>query len=721
MTPKNRLIVSSACLALAVCVLPATAHAHTAPDTSENQNSGSAPADDQAPAEPNSQDADYHRQPDDTIVVTGSFQRNRIDVLSGTSVLAGTDLQRSLRTTIGETLASQPGVSATSFGPNASRPVLRGFQGERVRVLTDGIGSFDVSNTSVDHAVAINPLTAERIEVLRGPSALLFGSSAIGGVVNVIDSRIPVRIPDEPFHAEATATHGSAANQRSGSAAIDVPLSDQIVIHLDGTYAKTDDLRTGGFILTPALRAEAAMSDDPDIASLADLRGRLPNSAGRNYEFAGGVALINEGGNLGISVNHIDNLYGVPVRYSLDPDADAEAEAVRLDMRQTRADVRAGLNVDGGFVDKIKFRAGYADYRHDELEETGEIGTSFFNQAFESRFEIVQANRSGWRGASGVQYLSRDFNVIGEEKFIPQNDTSQLGIFTLQSFDFGAFKTEAGARYEHTNVKARADADLGNPDLERRFDAYSGSIGASYALAKGIRFGLSGSHSERAPSAEELFPNGPHAGTQAFEVGNPDFVKERSWGLEATFRMEKENFSLAASAFHSWFDNYIYDQRTGEVADDLPVFEFRQADARYYGFELEASANLATFGDYNVKADGVADYVRATIDAVGPAPRIPPLRLLGGISTESPGLDGRVEVEYSDGQNRTATFETTTDSFTLVNASLTVRPFGADNRTSIVLSANNIFDVVARRHASFLKDYAPLAGRDLRVSLNASF
>ena len=724
MIKKRHLLLATAMFAVSLPALSVRAAAQQAPaDGSTSEPPATAPGslanDTNAAAETTTAPDGYHDNPDDAIIVTGAFQRNRNDVLSGTSVLTGDALIREVRPTIGETLARQPGVSATSFGPNASRPVLRGFQGERVRVLTDGIGSFDVSNTSVDHAVAINPLTADRIEVLRGPSALLFGSSAIGGVVNVIDSRIPRRVPDEPVHVEATATYGSAANERSASSAVDVPLSNQFVVHFDGSYSKTGNLDTGGYILTPDLRRQAAASADPDIAALADLRGKLPNSAARNWEVAGGFAVINEGGNIGISVNHIDNVYGVPIRYSLDPDV--EAEAVRLAVKQTRADVRAEINADGNLIDKIKFRAGYADYKHNEIDENGNIGTTFLNNSFESRLEIVQANRGGWEGAVGGQFLLRDFNVIGDEKFLPQNNTQQFGLFTLQSVDFGKVKAEAGARYEYSVLNARADADLGNGPIRRTFNSYSGSLGASYALTPDIRIGISGSHTERAPSAEELFPNGPHAGTQAFEIGNPDFTKEKSWGLEGSLRGDigAANFSL--SGFYSWFNNYIYDVQTGAIQDNLPVFQFQQADAHYYGFEAEASATLARLGNYDLKANGVADYVRATINSVGPVPRIPPLRLLGGIEAASDALTARVEAEYSTKQDRVSPLETPTDSFTLVNASLTFKPFGAGTNATLIASANNIFDVVARRHASFLKDYAPLPGRDIRLTARVSF
>ncbi|MEO8724238.1 MAG: TonB-dependent receptor plug domain-containing protein, partial [Sphingobium sp.] len=270
-------------------------------------------------------DADaYHDRPSQDIVVTALLARNREDILSGTSVITATELTRDLRSTIGETLAHQPGVSSSSFGPNASRPILRGFQGERVRILTDGIGSFDVSNTSADHAVAINPLTAERIEVLRGPAALLYGSSAVGGVVNVIDGRIPRAVPDEPIHIEGLATYGSAANERTLSGKAEVPLTPNLVAHVDGSWSKSGDLRTGGYILSDPLRTQARASADPAAAALADLRGDLPNSAAKSWEVAGALAYINADGDLGLAISHSDNLYGVPIRFNLTPGGEAE-------------------------------------------------------------------------------------------------------------------------------------------------------------------------------------------------------------------------------------------------------------------------------------------------------------------------------------------------------------------------------------------------------------
>ena len=338
---------------------------------------------------------DPHAGVEQEIVVTG-FARNRADILSGISVVSGEELTRELRPNIGDTLARQAGVSATSFGPSASRPVLRGFQGDRIRLLTDGIGSFDASATSVDHAVAINPLTADRIEVLRGPTVLLFGSSAIGGVVNVIDTRIPRHIPQEPVHIEGLATYGSAASERSANLGADISLGGGFVLHLDGNYSRTSDLRIGGFVLTPALRAQAAASPDPEIQELAGLRDRLPNSSSEASEIAGGIAWIDGQNNIGLSVSRYDNRYGIPIRYSLDPAI--EAEGPTLDIRQTRVDGRAEIDAGNGFIDLIRFRGGYADYRHFEVEDTGEIATTFLTEGVEGRLEAVQSTRGGWGG-----------------------------------------------------------------------------------------------------------------------------------------------------------------------------------------------------------------------------------------------------------------------------------------------------------------------------------
>ncbi|MDE0878224.1 MAG: TonB-dependent receptor [Sphingomonas bacterium] len=671
------------------------------------------------------------------IVVTGALETSERDVLQGTSILSGQELTRQLRPTIGETLARQPGVSATSFGPSASRPILRGFQGDRVRILTDGIGSIDVSNTSVDHAVIIDPLLAERIEVLRGPSALLFGSSAVGGVVNVIDTRIPRTVPDNGYRLNAIANYGSAANERSGGAAGDVAVGEHLVLHADGSYLKSDDLRTGkGYLLSGPARAAAlsqvglpqpGTTEPIDFAATASLRDRLPNSAAETWTAGAGASIITDTGNLGISYSHYDSLYGVPIRFATE--VGQEQEGPRLDVVQNRVDIRGEVNANGSLIDKIKFRAGQASYRHFELAEDGAVGTAFYNKGLEGRLEIIQANRGGWQGASGVQFFNRIFNVVGDEAFLPKNETSQTGFFTLQQYQTGLLRFEAGARYEMSDLAARTGAtDARFFRGERHFDAVSGSVGASYAVSDAVRIGLNLSHTERAPSGEELFANGAHAGTQAYELGNPDFKLEKSNGIEATLHAHGDGYSFDASAYYNRFTNYISENQVAQSVCgaaaapsgrtvDLPCFQYQQVDARYFGFEADGSVRLAQLGGYTVNADLLGDYVNANIIDQNPIPRIPPARVLGGIEAQGDKTNGRIEVEHVFAQNRIAPFETRTDGYTMVNATVGLSPFGKDSKTSLLLSANNIFDVVARRHASFLKDFAPLAGRDIRLTL----
>ncbi len=681
-------------------------------------------------ADEGASDQDNHAQPSAQIIVTAPIQRDRIDILSGVSVIAGEELTQALRPTLGETLDKTPGVSATSFGPNASRPVLRGLQGDRVRILTDGVGAFDVSNTSADHAVVINPLLAERIEVLRGPATLLFGSSAIGGVVNVIDKRIPRTVPDEIAHVDMLASYGSAASERSIGGAVDVPVGRQFVVHADGSYLKTGNLRVGDYVLAPAARQMARanagtedagqLAEGINFAANAALKDKLPNSRAETWTAGVGAALITDTGNLGIAYSHYDSLYGIPVRYAVAPGQGEEGP--RLDVAQDRLDLRAEVETGGSLIKSIRARAGFASYRHFELEADGSVGTAFYNKGLEGRVELVQAQHGAWQGASGVQYFVRDFNVIGDEAFLPKSTTQQFGLFTLQEFDLGKLKLEGGARFEHTVLEARPLSDQTQFFNGRRtFDTVSGSIGASYALATGWRLGANLSRTIRAPSADELFAHGPHAGTQAFEIGNPDFRPERAVGLEAVLKGKGQGYSIEASAYYNWFDNFIYEDLTGAAQDGLPVYQFAQGQARYYGFEIQGSATLAKFGPMELVADGLADYVHADITGIGPAPRIPPMRLQSGLALNGRKVDLRGEVEWSASQTRVTPFETQTASFTLVNAEINIRPWGTQRPLSFALSANNVFDVDARRHASFLKDFAALAGRDIRVTARASF
>ncbi len=678
---------------------------------------------------------DFHN--DKSIVVTAPYFEN-LDFLAGTSSLSGEALAEKTKGQLGDVLTDLPGVSATGFSPGASRPVLRGFQGNRVAVLTDGIGNIDASNTSADHAVTIDALTTDRIEVLRGPAVLLFGGQAVGGAVNVIDKRIPRQALNKPVHIDALVGYTSAAEELSVGSSIDVGLSSRFVLHLDGSVRDSDDLRSGGYILSPGLRTQALetaaeeleegnLEEAAEFTELANSRGRIGNSAVRTWTLGSGFAFIDDGGNLGASFNIYDTRYGVPARPGAEHGGEEEGgeeeegEApVTIDMRQYRYDFRGGVDLGGGFFKNLNLRAGYADYKHTEFEGE-EVGTRFSSKGIETRVELVQADRDGWKGASGLQYQTRKFNAVGAEAFVPKNETSATGLFTLQEFKLGNIGAEVALRYDHAKLEAKPlVSNVNFLPAKRSFNNISAALGLSYQINE-LKIGANVSRTARAPAAEELFSNGPHIATQAFEIGDLTLNSERAWNGELYARYDANSTSFSATLFANRFSNFIYETETGDEEDGLPVFQYFQDKARIWGVELQASTRLAEIGSTQVIVDGVGDYIRANIRGVGPAPRIPAMRLQGGLELQNVNFDARAEVEWVDEQTRTADFETPTKGYTLTNLSATYRPWGRDRNVALIFAAHNIFDVTARRAASFTKDFVPLAGRDFRVTARFSF
>nr|WP_294848016.1 TonB-dependent receptor [uncultured Sphingomonas sp.] len=676
------------------------------------------PVSDTATADSGATVAEPPSAPGGDIVVTGHRHRSD-DVLGDVSVLTSKDLAAEVRPTLGATLASQPGVSTAGSGPNVSKPVLRGLSGDRIRTLIDGIGSLDVSSSSSDHAVAINPLTATSIEVLHGPASLVYGSSAVGGVVNVIDSRIPRALPDGPVAAKAMAGFGSAANERLASGAIDIGLGGNFVAHGDVSWTKNDDLRIGGHVLSRALREQAAASNDADIRALADLKDKLPNSDGRTFEAAGALAYVDGGLNVGFSVTRRTSLYGVPIRYSLDPAV--EAEATHIDVHQTRYDARAEIPVEG-FFRKVKLRGGYSNYRHAEVLDDGAVGSRVFSKGGEARLDLEQRDSaSGWGGASGAQYLDVKQHIDGDEQYLPPVHNRSLGLFTVQHLDLGRLRLEAGARYEHSDLRADASEVVGNPDLKRTFGSLSLSAGGRYALTDHWSWGLNLARSQRAPSADELFANGPHAGNASFERGDPNLGLEKSLGFETSLRHKGPRFTFGATLYGSRYSSFIYQAPAGEVIDDFPVYESRQGKARIIGFEVEAQGPLGTLAGIDWGLEGKADATKATVSNFGPAPLIPPLRASGALTAKVGTIGGKLEIERAWSHDRAAPLETTTPGYTLINASVDWHPIQRRPDLTLSLQANNIFDVNVRQSTSLLKDYAPAAGRDIRLSASFAY
>jgi len=723
---KTRLTPSRLALAtaLGLACLAQPALAETAGDEQQPQ------------ASPTVEDDLHNRQTDgtDNIIVSAAGLK-QLDLLAGTSVIEVRDIQRDGVTgQIGDLLTKIPGVSATGFAPGASRPVLRGQQGERVRVLVDGLGTSDVSNTSVDHATTIEPITVERIEVLRGPAVLLYGSQAIGGAVNVIDKRIPTRMPEHDLHFDALGGIDSASNLRSGAASIDVGIGANLVFHVDGSWRTTDDIEIAGFQVADALRAdlladadgearEGNLEEAGELRAAADQRGTVPNTAAESWTINAGLGLILGDSTFGASLGWYDTAYGVPTRPGGGHHAEEGVDAggvedgeklVTIGLTQFRADFKGDIFLGDGAFERMKLRVGYSDYTHTEFEGA-EVGTVFDSNSVEARAELVQSAAGALRGSSGIQYLHRDFFAVGAEAYIAPNLTEQFAVFTLQEYGTGPFQIEAAARGETTKVRAQT---LG---IARDYDTFSGALGLVYEAAPGLRIGINGSRAERAPSAEELFSEGPHIATQAFEVGDPDLATESAWGLEAYARGQLGAGTFNLTVFKQWFGDYIYLEETGAEEDDLPVFQYLQQDADFWGLEADISYPLVDTGSFRLLTDLRASYVEAELADGTAVPRIPPLSLLGALEAQTGPFDVRGEVQWFDAQNRITTFETPTGSFTLVNALVAWRPLADNQNVTVQLAADNIFDVTGRRHASFTKDFVPLLGRNFRASVRLSF
>lgn len=609
------------------------------------------------------------------IVVTASpLSRTQQDLAQGATVIGGDALKDRSGRTLGETLQGLPGVSSTFFGPQASRPIIRGLGGDRIRVLENGIGVIDASSASADHQTVSETAGADRIEILRGPATLRYGSSAVGGVVNVIDDRIAREPPGKAMSGTFDAGYGSNADEGDASGSVTFA-ANSLVARFDGAYRNTEDYKTGG--------------------------AAIGNSDGRHHDFGGGLSYVGDRGFLGVAASRYDSNYGSPAE-----------EDVRIDLKRSQYDLEGGASFDG-LIESVSARAGGGNYRHTELED-GTAGTVFTNDGWEGRIEAIHRPIGNLRGAVGLQVRKRDFAAIGEEAFVAPSTTRQPALFVVEAFELGRVLLEAGARYERTRI----GTDAGD---RRTFGTVSWSTSATWRLPQDYALALTGSQSSRAPTAEELFSNGPHLATGQFEIGDATLGRERATHLEFSLSRDKGPVTGAVNVFATWYDDFIQEQLTGAVEDDLPVFAFQQSDAKFIGAEAETKIALYDTSDAKLGLDGSISYVRATRSAPDePLPRIPPLSYTLALAGSSGIWAGRVEVAGAVRQDRLGFGETETPGYTFLNAQVSVAPF-KERPVRFVLQGRNLTDAVGRQHASFLKDVAPLPGRDIRFGIQTAF
>lgn len=642
-------------------------------------------------------------QVDDVIVTATPYGVTQRATTIATDVLDEQALAVAPATSLGDLVNGMPGVRSTDFAPGASRPVIRGLSGPRVQVLTNGLGQIDASSVSPDHAVATDPGEATRIEIVRGPATLVYGGSAIGGVVNIIDNRIPEALPENGLEGRVATQYSSVDDGRGGSARVTAGLG-RFAFTVDGVTRKTDDYD----IPSPAISRVLAEAEGIERGE----GGTQPNSWSELNAWGVGGSYIGDKGFAGLSYKKTESEYGTV----------AEPE-VFIELEQERWDARGEYRFDAGPFARVRGSYGHADYTHTEFEAPGEPGTIFNSDGWETRGELVQRERAGWNGAIGVQALERNFEAIGEEAFVPTVKVEEQGIYTVQRYDRDRYGFEGGLRYDRRTLNA---VPIGETvEIERQFDNWSASAAAFLRPRAGLFLGLSLSRTERAPSEVELFADGVHIATAAYETGDRDLDTEKVTTLEGSVHLDKGRFTGDLHLYKAWYDGFIDERATGddfyfeEEDEYFPIFQFVQTDAEFHGFEVEAAYALWESGDSRLSLEGAADFVHADTD-LGPAARIPPWSATARLAWTSTRWDLSGEVRHVGEQDRLADFELPTEDYTMLNVSAAVRPF-ADRNVTVFAEAHNLTDEEAREHASFLKDIAPLPGRNLRVGVAYRF
>jgi len=637
---------------------------------------------------------------EEIVVTSTALRENPLEVAQPTTVVAGDDLRRQISTSIGETLSHELGVSSTYFGPSASRPVIRGLGGYRVQTLQDGLASLDVAGLSQDHAVTVESVVSQQIEVIKGPAALLYGSGAAGGLVNVVTNRVPMERAEEPISGAVELRGDTAVEERTGALGVDGG-SGALAFHADYFDRETDDVEIPEFAQSDALRrALIDAGEEPD-----NVRDHIPNSAGEAKGGALGASLVGDAARGGLSWSRYETNYGIP----------GEEEAF-IDMKQDRYDAKAEIDLEGA-INTLRLSGSSNDYTHTEFEAPGEPGTVFNQDAYELRFAMDHEFGEGWRGTGGVQYVDIDFEAVGEEAFVPQSTTQATSLFAFEERHFDQWTIELGARGEQQKIDVQPGTGL--PDYDET--AFNLSAGVVWKLADEHAFAVNVTRTQRHPQAAELYADGPHIAAQRFEIGDPNLDLETAITTDLSLRRSGEGVQWTLSAFYNDYSDYIFANPTGEIDDDLPVFAYLQDGAKLHGFEAEVIFPLMEQGDRHLDLRLASDYVRGELDGGGDLPQIPPLRVGAGLHYDQNRWHLGLQAFYYDEQDKVATNELPTDSFTLVDADASYRlPLGPTS-VFVFLRGTNLLDEDARQHASPLKDIAPLPGQSLHLGVRAEF
>lgn len=647
----------------------------------------------------------------ETVIVTGNPLGSR-EVATLASVLSGRGLVLRRGSSLGETLDGLPGVASSYFGPTANRPVIRGQDGDRIRVLSNAGASLDVSSLSFDHAVPIDPLVVERIEVLRGPAALLYGGSAVGGVVNAIDNRIPKASIDGVSGALETRL-GGAAGERAVSALVETG-GNGFTLHADAFARRTEDLRVPAF-------------DRPLEDGRTQRRTRVANSASRAQGGALGSSFVWDHGYVGASTDTYRNDYGIVAE-----------DDITIEMRRDKLALAGEVRMSAGFISTLRGQAASTDYRHQEIEGDGSVGTTFKTRGSDARVEVVHEALSigagRLEGTAGLQVESSRFSALGEEAFVPSTRTRQAAVFLLERWTWAdRGHLGAGVRGERVRVRSDGDADGADPQFgpaqERKFSPRSASIGGVLNLGPRWQLSSNWSYTERAPTSYELYANGVHAATGAYERGDPRQALERGRNLDLALGWREGADRVKAGVFESRFSNYIALGATGEpdFVDDeggsYPVFAFRGVRAKLYGLELEGTWR-AMEGVRTVDVDAKLDIVRGSdVDSGEALPRLAPRRAAVGVTLQQGAWTARAEVRHASAQHRVPSTDIATAGWNLVNLSASYALSLGEREALLFVKLQNVGDKLAYSASTIgtVRAFSPLPGRGLAAGLRLSF
>ncbi|AUG42857.1 TonB-dependent receptor [Pseudomonas chlororaphis] len=626
------------------------------------------------------------------------------------TVLEGDDLTLQQQGSLGETLNKQPGVSSSYFGPGASRPIIRGLDGDRIRLLRNGVGALDASSLSYDHAVPLDPVNVDRIEIVRGPAALLYGGSAIGGVVNTFDNRIPTEAI-EGIHGAGELRYGGADTTRSSAGKLEAG-NGTFALHLDANSRQFNDLKIPGY----ARSRHAPPSEDGN-----GKKGRLGNSDGRQDGGAIGGSYTWDDGYAGLSYSNYDSNYGSPAE-----------EDVRIRMKQDHYAFASELrNLDGPFS-SLKFDAGYTDYEHREIEG-GETGTIFKNKGYEARVEARHQPLGPLNGVIGTQVSRSEFSALGEEAFVPQTDTDSAALFILEELQATErLKLSLGGRLEHTRVDpdSKGNERFSQADSSNSFTAGSLSSGAVYTLTPIWSVAATLGYTERAPTFYELYANGAHVATGTYEVGDANLSKEKAVSSDLALRFDNGTHKGSVGVFYSHFSNYIGLLGSGRTLNDegeedaggMPEYTYSGVRARFTGIEAQDHWKLgeSAYGKFALELSG--DYTRAkNLDNGEALPRIAPLRLNSGLLWELDRWQARIDVEHAASQRRVPDNESGTDGYTTLGASAGYHFDIGSSQWLAFVKGENLTNQTVRYASSILRDIAPAQGRSIEVGLRTTF